>query len=110
MVMNGVGREIVLVDLNRKRADAEAADILHAVPFAHNLNIHSGDYADLRGARVVVMAAGVNQKPGETRIELLERIREEDLALDRAHERGLSLDLADDLRTWIFRLEGSRGD
>ena len=42
--------------------------------------------------------------------ELLERIREEDLALDRAHERGLSLDLADDLRTWIFRLEGSRGD
>ncbi len=73
MVMNGVGREIVMVDLNRKRADAEAADILHAVPFAHNLNIHSGDYADLRGARVVVMAAGVNQKPGETRIELLER-------------------------------------
>ncbi len=52
---------------------AEAADILHAVPFAHNLNVHAGDYADLRGSRVVVMAAGVNQKPGETRIELLER-------------------------------------
>lgn len=73
MVMNGVGRELVLVDLNRKRAEAEAADILHAVPFAHNLNVHPGDYADLRGARVVVMAAGVNQKPGETRIQLLER-------------------------------------
>ena len=73
MVMNGVGRELVLVDLNRKRAEAEAADILHAVPFAHNLNVHAGDYSDLAGARVVVMAAGVNQKPGETRIELLER-------------------------------------
>lgn len=73
MVMNGVGRELVMVDLNRKRAEAEAADILHAVPFAHNLNVHAGDYPDLAGARVVVMAAGVNQKPGETRIELLER-------------------------------------
>ena len=73
MVMNGVGRELVLVDLNQKRAEAEAADILHAVPFAHNLNVHHGGYADLAGARVVVMAAGVNQKPGETRIQLLER-------------------------------------
>ncbi len=73
MVMNGVGRELVLVDLNEKRAEAEAADILHAVPFAHNLNVHAGSYADLTGARVVVMAAGVGQKPGETRIELLGR-------------------------------------
>ena len=73
MVMNGVGRELVLVDLNEKRAVAEAADILHAVPFAHNLNVHAGHYADLAGARVVIMAAGVGQKPGETRIELLGR-------------------------------------
>lgn len=73
MVMNGVGREIVLVDLNEKRAEAEAADILHAVPFAHNLNVHAGKYTDLEGSRVVIMAAGVGQKPGESRIELLER-------------------------------------
>lgn len=73
MVMNGVGREIVLVDLNQKRAIAEAADILHAVPFAHNLNVHAGDYSDLAGCRVVIMSAGVGQKPGETRIQLLER-------------------------------------
>jgi L-lactate dehydrogenase len=73
MVMSGIGRELVLVDLNRKRAEAEAADILHAVPFAHNLNVHAGEYADLAGARVVIMAAGVGQKPGETRIELLGR-------------------------------------
>lgn len=73
MVMNGVGRELVLIDLNRKRAEAEAADVLHAVPFAHNLNVHAGDYADLAGARVVIMAAGVGQRPGETRLELLGR-------------------------------------
>lgn len=73
MVMNGVGRELVMVDLNEKRAAAEAADILHAVPFAHNLTVRAGQYADLAGARVVVMAAGVGQKPGETRIELLGR-------------------------------------
>jgi L-lactate dehydrogenase len=73
MVMSGVGRDLVLIDVNHKRAQAEAADILHAVPFAHNLKVSAGEYADLRGARVVIMAAGVNQKPGETRLELLER-------------------------------------
>ncbi len=73
MVMNGVGREIVLIDKFRERAEAEADDIFHAVPFAHPLNVHAGDYADLEGARVVIMAAGVNQKQGETRLQLLER-------------------------------------
>ena len=73
LVMRGVGREIILVDLNRSRAEAEANDILHAVPFAHPLNVQAGDYADLEGCRVVVMAAGVGQRPGETRLELLQR-------------------------------------
>ena len=73
LVMSGVGREIVLVDLNRARAEAEANDIQHAVPFAHPLNIHVGDYADLKGAHVVIIAAGVAQKPGETRLQLLQR-------------------------------------
>ncbi len=73
LVMSGVGREIVLVDLNRKRAEAEANDIYHAVPFAHPLTVRAGDYADLAGARVVVIAGGVAQKPGETRLQLLQR-------------------------------------
>jgi L-lactate dehydrogenase len=73
LVMSGVGREIVLVDLNRARAEAEANDIYHAVPFAHPLTIRAGDYADLAEARVVVIAGGVAQKPGETRLELLKR-------------------------------------
>jgi L-lactate dehydrogenase len=73
MVMRGVGREIVLVDRNRERAAAEADDIRHAVPFSSPLRIVDGDYADLDGCRVVVLCAGVNQKPGESRLELLRR-------------------------------------
>jgi L-lactate dehydrogenase len=73
LVMSGIGREIVLVDLNRARAEAEANDIFHAVPFAHPLNVSAGDYPDLVGARVVIIAGGVAQKPGETRLELLHR-------------------------------------
>lgn len=73
LVMSGVGREIILVDLNRARAEAEANDIHHAVPFAHPLSVRAGDYADLAQASVVVIAGGVAQKPGETRLQLLQR-------------------------------------
>jgi len=73
MVMRGVGRQIVMVDLDRKRAQAEADDILHAVPFAQPLQVRAGDYEDLAGAAVVVITAGVRQKPGESRLQLLER-------------------------------------
>ena len=69
----GIGREIVLVDKNTARAAAEADDIRHAVPFAHPLEVHSGDYDALAGSRVVVLCAGVGQKPGETRLQLLQR-------------------------------------
>ena len=73
LVMSGVGREIVLVDVNRARAEAEANDIYHAVPFAHPLTVRAGEYADLDEASVVVIAGGVAQKPGETRLQLLQR-------------------------------------
>src|SRR5215813_3563393 len=73
LVMQGVGREIVLVDKNAARAAAEADDIRHAVPFAHPLAVRSGGYEDLAGCRVVVLCAGVGQKPGETRLQLLQR-------------------------------------
>lgn len=73
MVMRGIGREIVLVDKNAARAVAEADDIRHAVPFASPLEVHAGEYADLAGSRVVVLCAGVGQKPGETRLQLLQR-------------------------------------
>ena len=73
MVMRGVGSAIVLVDKDDKRAQAEADDILHAVPYAHPIDVFAGGYPALEGSRVVIMSAGVNQKPGETRLQLLER-------------------------------------
>ena len=73
LVMRGVGRRIVLVDRNEARARAEADDLLHAVPFAHPLDVVAGGYPDLAGARVVVLTAGVGQRPGETRLSLLAR-------------------------------------
>jgi len=71
MVMQGVGREIVLVDKDLNRAKAEAADISHAVPFAHPLKVSAGNFSDLEGATAVIIAAGVNQQPGESRANLL---------------------------------------
>src|SRR5829696_10003961 len=73
LVMRGVGRAVVLVDKNEARATAEADDIRHAVPFAHPLEVRAGEYADLAGCRVVVLCAGVGQKPGESRLQLLRR-------------------------------------
>ena len=73
MVMSGVGREIVMVDVSPERAQAQADDISHAVPFAHPLDIYAGDYKSLAGSHAVVIAAGVNRQPGETRIQLLQR-------------------------------------
>jgi L-lactate dehydrogenase len=73
LVMRGIAREIVLVDLNKSRAQAEADDILHAVPFAYPVRVSAGDYAQLVDSRVVIITAGASQKPGETRLDLLSR-------------------------------------
>ncbi|GAA0584645.1 L-lactate dehydrogenase [Caenispirillum bisanense] len=73
LVMRGAASEVVLVDLNTKLAEAQAQDIRHATPFAYAVTVRAGAYADLKGAAVVILAAGANQKPGETRLELLGR-------------------------------------
>lgn len=73
MVMRGIGREIVLVDKNTARAAAEANDILHAVPFANPLEVRAGGYEDLAGCQIVLLCAGVGQRVGETRLQLLQR-------------------------------------
>ena len=63
--------EIVLIDANRAKADGEAMDLNHTVPFSHPTRIWAGDYADCAGATVTVLAAGANQRPGQTRLECL---------------------------------------
>lgn len=71
LVMRGVARKIVLIDQNEARASAEAEDIAHATPFAYANKIKAGSYEDLKGANVVIVTAGANQKPGQTRNDLL---------------------------------------
>lgn len=72
-VLKGVGTEIVLIDRNRALAEAQAEDILHATPFSSPIPVRAGDYDDLHGAGIVVIAAGAAQKPGESRLDLLKR-------------------------------------
>jgi len=73
MALKGTPSEIVLVDLNKKLAQGQAEDILHATPFSHPVRVMAGDYPQLANAGVVVLACGVGQRPGETRLQLLER-------------------------------------
>lgn len=73
MMLNGTCSEIVLIDRDEPRAKAEAADIAHGAPLAKGVRAYAGDYKDLTGAALVVIAAGSNQKPGESRLNLLAR-------------------------------------
>lgn len=72
-VLKGVGTELVLVDRNEALAHAQAEDILHATPFSSPIPVRAGQIEDLRGAGIVVIAAGAAQKTGETRLDLLKR-------------------------------------
>ena len=70
----GICNELVLIDLNKKRAEGEAMDLNHGLAFAKsNMKIYCGEYADCKDADIVVIAAGVAQKEGETRLDLLKR-------------------------------------
>lgn len=73
LIMTGVAHKIVLIDMNEKKAQAEAMDIAHAAPFTSAGKIKAGNYEDLQDCAVVIVTAGANQKPGETRIDLLGR-------------------------------------
>lgn len=73
LALTGTASEVVLVDMNRALALAQAEDIAHATPFHSATKVISGGYDALEGAGVVILAAGVSQKPGEDRLSLLER-------------------------------------
>ncbi len=70
---SGLFSEMVLLDVNHKKAEGEALDISHGLPFLAPMNIYAGGYADLADAALIVIAAGANQKPGESRLDLLSR-------------------------------------
>jgi L-lactate dehydrogenase len=73
LLFRGLASEIVLIDANRAKAEGEAMDLNHAVPFTHSTRIWAGDYSDCAGAAVTVITAGAAQKPGETRLDLVRK-------------------------------------
>jgi L-lactate dehydrogenase len=73
LLLSGLAPEIVLIDLDAQRAQGEAMDLMHAVPFSDPVRVWAGGYEDVDGAAVVVLTAGANQRPGETRLQLLGR-------------------------------------
>ena len=73
LLLSGLAAEIVLIDKNHRKAEGEAMDLNHAIPFAHATRVWAGDYADCAGAAVTVLAAGAGQAPGETRLDLVQR-------------------------------------
>jgi len=73
LLLSGLAAEIVLIDINHAKAEGEAMDLNHAVPFSHPTNIWAGDYSDCAGATVTVLAAGAAQGPGETRLDLIKK-------------------------------------
>lgn len=66
-------KEIVIVDINREKAEGEALDLSHGIPFMKPVKVTAGEYSDCAGSDIVVITAGANQKPDETRRELLGR-------------------------------------
>src|SRR5215207_5521942 len=73
LLLSGLASEILLVDVNARKAEGEAMDLLHAVPFARTARVWAGSIEECRGAAVTVIAAGAAQKPGETRLDLVQK-------------------------------------
>lgn len=73
LLLSGLVSELVLVDKNKRKAEGEAMDLNHGVPFVRPVKIIAGDYKDCEGSNIVVITAGANQKPGETRIDLVRK-------------------------------------
>ena len=73
LMQSGLFSEIVLLDADRQKAEGEALDISHGLPFAKPMQIHAGTYDDLQNASIAIVTAGAGQKPGETRMDLVRR-------------------------------------
>jgi len=73
LMLSGLASEIVLIDVNKNKAEGDAMDMNHGIMFVSPVKITSGDYSLIKGSAVIIITAGVNQKPGETRIDLLKR-------------------------------------
>ena len=73
LMKSGLFSEIVLIDVNKKKAEGEAMDLNHGLPFNSPALIYAGDYSDIVDSYLIIITAGANQKDGETRLDLVKR-------------------------------------
>ena len=73
LMESGLFSEMILLDADQNRAEGEALDISHGLPFARPMKITAGTYDDLVDAAIIVITAGAGQKPGETRLDLVKK-------------------------------------
>ena len=73
LMESGLFTEIVLIDADHTKAEGEAMDISHGIPFGKPMKIYAGTYDDIIGAEIIIITAGANQKPGETRLDLVHK-------------------------------------
>lgn len=73
LMISGIASEIVLIDIDKDKAMGEAMDLNHGTAFVKPVIVKHGDYSDCQEASIIIITAGANQKPGETRLDLLGR-------------------------------------
>ena len=73
LMQSGLFSELVMIDADRNKAEGEAIDISHGIPFARPMKIYAGDYDDIADASIIIVTAGANQKPDETRLDLVHK-------------------------------------
>ncbi|MCR5101534.1 MAG: L-lactate dehydrogenase [Butyrivibrio sp.] len=73
LMQSGLFSEMVLIDADKNKAEGEALDISHGLPFAKPMKIYAGDYDDIVDAAIIIISAGAAQKPGETRLDLVKK-------------------------------------
>ena len=73
LMQSGLFSEIAMIDADMEKAEGEAIDISHGIPFAKHMRVYAGDYDDVGDAGIVIVTAGANQKPDETRLDLVHK-------------------------------------
>lgn len=73
LMQSSIFREMVLIDVDKEKAVGEAMDLNHGIPFASPISIYAGEYSDLKDAGIIIITAGAGQKPGETRLDLVNK-------------------------------------
>lgn len=73
LLLSGLSSELVLIDINKEKTEGEVMDMNHGMPFVRPVRIYQGDYSDCAGSDIIIITAGANQKPGETRIDLVHK-------------------------------------